>query len=362
MVNTNISFDALRQEGDPLADAVIAEAFDSANGKKALFQYLSELKTNHLPEASPAGLSQLEAYMQEALSAPSEEEINEMKLGMSFMQAHTGEILAMLGLLSLPYCYAAAEGAKVLMYTKRLSYTPGKRLLETAEFVLSLCDPAAFSAEGCALAQIAKVRLIHAAVRYHHRQGNPNYYEMPVNQEDLLGTHLAFSLLVVRAFRKMQIPIDSHTANHYLKYWQWIGTRLGIQPDLLPANQLQASELERKIRKRQFHASEDGKKLTAELMQYIQASAPNAAYKTGAPYYSRYLMGDEVADMIGLPQNSLATGLLQANQVREAINAFFGSAADGSYEAALAQFKQQASRTAGFQSNQNAHNLNPSQA
>ena len=72
----------------------------------------------------------------------------------------------MLGFYSLPYCYAFADGAQVLVRSKRITDEVGMRLSETALFLLDCFVPGTFIHENKSLLTIAKVRLIHAFSRY----------------------------------------------------------------------------------------------------------------------------------------------------------------------------------------------------
>ncbi|NJO02593.1 MAG: DUF2236 domain-containing protein [Bacteroidia bacterium] len=123
-----------------------------------------------------------------------------MKRGLHFFQKYAPHLLAMLGYLSLPYCYAAANGAQVLQLSQRIRQDTKKRLLETSQFVLDVMEPGAFGPEGLGLVSALKVRLIHAAIRFHVLR-SPKWdmaWGLPVNQEDMGGTNGAFSWISVR--------------------------------------------------------------------------------------------------------------------------------------------------------------------
>ncbi|MFT5569987.1 MAG: hypothetical protein ACI9RP_002038 [Cyclobacteriaceae bacterium] len=222
--------------------------------------------------------------------------------GQIFFKQHLLPIMTLLGFYSLPYCYAAAKGARVLIHSKNIIENPGQRLGETARFVFDCCLPNAFEEQGSGYVSIFKVRLMHAAIRFHASKHIKD--EVPVNQEDLLGTFLSFSLIVLRGLDKLGITVTEAEAKDYLYLWNYIGSCLGIDSSLLPSDLKEASILEKKIRLHQFTKSEEGVKLTYALLSYFEVS------NSGLPSFSpsqvmAALMGKAVAADLGLPAPSI---------------------------------------------------------
>lgn len=219
-----------------------------------------------------------------------------------FFTTHATDILTMLGLYSLPYCYAGANGVKVLYHSSRIKEEPAKRLTETAQFVLDVCEPDSFSQEGKALVALLKVRLMHATARFYARRLIVD--EEPVNQEDMLGTLLAFSLIVIRGMRKTGISISSGEAEAFFHLWRVVGVLLGIEETHLPHTLRQASVLERQIRRREFRYSHEAKELTASLLKYIEQQSPKVPGFKPADMMG-YLLGAEVSSCLGLKNVSV---------------------------------------------------------
>ncbi len=213
------------------------------------------------------------------------------------------EILGLLGFYSLPYCYAAEEGARILCASKYLTEHPEKRLQETGDFLLSVSRQGAFNAESDGLVWIVKTRMIHARIRLQFREQHLS--ELPVNQEDLLGTNLSFSLLVIRGLRRMGVNVSDREAQDFLYLWQRIGVMLGLEPHLLPINMRQASMLERIIRKRQFRENEYGKRLAASLLRFYRSQS--SAKWIDPEGIISFFLGNQVASMIGLKNSTMLT-------------------------------------------------------
>jgi len=200
--------DQFRQQQGPLADAVINEYFPSRKG--ALMSVLETVVGNDFeppPEWPTSMLNLYEAVFKS--SELSQEEV--IARGQKFFSRHSSDILLLLGFLSLPYCYAAAEGSEVLIRSKRIIEEPETRLAETAQFVFDVTAPNAFAKDGSGLASILKVRLMHAAIRYYIQQSGSwsADFAPPINQEDMAGTHLSFSLIPARGLRKPGKPISA---------------------------------------------------------------------------------------------------------------------------------------------------------
>ncbi|MBK0382840.1 DUF2236 domain-containing protein [Pedobacter sp. SD-b] len=292
----------LRITGDQPADDFVNLYFSDPDKKSRLGLALRQLCSNkdwaffisQIPEAS---FFDLELGN---IISPLKKEINSAR---KFFLSKEEYILQLLGLLSLPYCYAAADGAKVLYQTERMYKDVHKRLEETAQFVGSIMKKNAFEDDGCGKVQIFKVRVMHAAARFYLKKQNwDNSLGLPVNQEDMAGTNLSFSLIVIRGLRKMGFNISYQDQMDYIKYWSWIGQMLGVKPELLPKNGKEAREIDKIISERQFKASPEGKQLTVSLLNcFYQLNDHKVFNNEEIAAYMRFLLGNKAADIINLP-------------------------------------------------------------
>ena len=289
--------DNARLQGDTPVDDFIKSIFANPEEKVKLLNRLKELHFNSQlaapPFEIPASSKQLPAWADQKL----------MKAGAEFFALHAASIMQLLGLLSLPYCYAAANGAMVLYLSERIKTDTAKRLTETAAFVWEVMAPDAFTVEGKGFASIYKVRLMHAAARYYAiKSGKWNdAWGVPVNQEDMAGTNLSFSLIVVRGLRDMGFAVAYEEQLAYIHLWNVIGNLMGLEESLLSINGKQALDLEHAIRQRQFRSSTQGRELTASLTNYFKTVNTGKDF-THAEILGlmRYLLGSEVAGIIGI--------------------------------------------------------------
>lgn len=302
----NKALDSARKTGDSLADNTVKELFESGFNplsneayNKLIFNYQS------IPNEFPDSLKQ---YFKEIKSFQIDEKLAEK--GAQFYVEHASATMLCLGMLSLPYCYAAAEGAKVLSFSKRIYEQPEKRLTETAEFVFDVCSPEAFTPQGKGFISIAKVRLMHAAIRYHLLNSDKWSEELgtPVNQEDMAGTNLSFSLIALRGLRKLGYTISADQSQNYIRYWNMIGEMLGVQKDWLPESNQDAFILEQKIKNRNFRNSTEGKLLATNLQRYIKDQPLPFSFPTDS--MMAYLLGEDICEMIGLPFEKVEVDLI----------------------------------------------------
>ena len=232
-----------------------------------------------------------------------------MHQGSAFFARHSEMIMSLLGLLSLPYCYTAANGAMVLYLTELIRKQTTKRLFDTAIFIWEVLAPDAFEDKGKAFAEIMKVRIIHAIVRhYMHSSGKwDQAWGMPVNQEDMAGTNLSFSLIVIRGLRKLGYTVRKSDEKAFLHTWAVIGSLIGLEQALIPENSTEAELLDARIKQRQFADSDHGKELTHALIGHILSVNESKATADDIRGLMRYLLGDEISDQLSIESPALPT-------------------------------------------------------
>jgi hypothetical protein len=324
-----------RQVADAQADDFIVRTFGDPTSKQNLREYLANLNDNtQLNNLPPTYIN--EPLFTTATSLPEWTNAKQMEQGAAFFARYANLVMNMLGLLSLPYCYAAADGARVLYLSERIRNDTAKRLQETGDFVWEIMAPNAFTPEGKGFASILKVRLIHAAARYYTLQSgqwNTADWGLPVNQEDMAGTNLSFSLLVIRGLRKLDIAVSYAEQQAFMHLWNVIGSLSGVEECLLTDDGKQAIALEQAISRHQFKPSIEGKALTKSLTDYftgLNLQPPFGSKET--VQLMRFLLGDEVADILALPAGKAPatvinllklSGTLQQFKIQPSVNAAY---------------------------------------
>lgn len=301
----SLDLNIYRTIGDNKADKFVKNYFGTDVKKKLLYESLALLKSNADWPQFLITIPEAKWFDEETAIIP----LPDIKLtakAIHFFESKEMYILQLLGLLSLPYCYAAADGAEVLYRTERMYKDVKTRLEETALFVKAMMQKNAMDLQGEGKVQLFKVRVMHAAARYYLQKTNWNHdLGLPVNQEDMAGTNLSFSLVVVRGLRKMGFTISYEEQMSYIKYWSWVGAMLGVNAELLPINGKEAYNLDTAISKRQFRSSEAGRQLTLSLLKcFYQLNDQKEISNKEIVGFMRFLLGDEISDILNLPSSN----------------------------------------------------------
>lgn len=294
-----------RTVGDTSADALVENIAqrEGRQGLGVLMRYLGDfeqLSTASLP-------TDVQAFFQKHSTLPPFADSQRMQQAIAFFWKYEQQIPLVLACYSLPYCYAAADGAQVLWLSERIKNDTQRRLEETGAFVFGIMQERDWH-NGRNLVKILKIRLMHAVVRYFTRH-SPQWqavWGLPINQEDMAGTNLAFSYIVIKGLRKLTLSSDPQAEEAYLHFWNVVGSLLGVEESLLPLNLREAYHLDRAIAKRQFRPSEAGQGLTKALMVALQENSVRQGGLSPQGVPMAFFLGDEVATLLGIQSPSSA--------------------------------------------------------
>ncbi|MGE3509376.1 MAG: oxygenase MpaB family protein [Vicinamibacterales bacterium] len=181
---------------------------------------------------------------------------------------------ALLFCASLPECYVSPDLADVLHAAGQLEQHTDYRIRMTAAMIFpvmmrgGLTDP-----RGAGIAQVLKVRLIHATIRHLILRGRPEdagesivplsalarsgqmYHALfghgwnvrekglPCNQEELAYTLLTFSYVFVRSLRQLGLGLSREDEEAYLHCWNVAAHLLGVRRELMADTMEEAESL-----------------------------------------------------------------------------------------------------------------------
>ena len=300
---TNRQLDALRLEGDPVPDALVASL--AARGEtEAVNALLRELVGNAQPV--PGALpDDVEAWLRDSAVLPPGTDLDRLDRAAALFREHGLQMSFILSTASLVWCYAAVKGVRALTFSYRLAHNPYRRAAETSQFVLDVLAPGGLAPGGRGIRSAQKVRLMHAAIRHLiRRTGQWPEAELgaPICQEDQLLALLTFSSDVVAGLDVLGVPLSMDDAEDYLYGWRVIGGLLGIRPDLIPGSMPEAVQLKALIARRQYGPSEDGVRLTQALFELHDRLLPGDAFDGLVPALVRQMVGRRVADAVQVPR------------------------------------------------------------
>lgn len=332
-----------RLTGDAGADEFIAQVFEVQDEKQQLLHWFNN-------SSGKDGLNQIKnsypqfSFINNAGQLPIWAEPGLMKAGAVFFAKHAEMIMNLLGLLSLPYCYTAANGSMVLYLSELIRKQTTKRLYDTAIFVWEMMNPEAFSKDGNAYTEILKVRIMHATVRYYTFKSGKwdDAWGVPINQEDMAGTNLSFSLIVIRGLRMLGYKVNQREEVAFMHVWAVIGWLTGLNEALIPETPEIAAQLAFTIKRRQFAVSLHGKELTRSLTDHILSVNKSKATADDILGLMRYLLGMDVADMLAIKAPELPVYKLRLIRTINLFKSFIPQRnPDRKYRLAFAAFKQQ---------------------
>jgi hypothetical protein len=307
--------DSMRRQCDPLADEVVRELF--AQGKVGAVNELMR----HLASNDPCepGLLPpvLEAYFERTGQLPSWADLQLINEGSAAFRRCGPQVIISLVCAALPSCYAAAKGVQVLSLTGRLEADTFRRVVETSQMIIDVMSPGGLEPGGYGLRTVQKVRLMHAAVRHLARQSGrlkPEWDE-PINQEDMAGTLVTFSVVTIRALARLGYTLSAQEAEAYYHAWRVIGHLMGVDSSLLPERLEEGELLTEAIFRRHHYPCPESQVHNRALVEVLERLIPGTALDGLVPSLMRHLLGAPLADMLGVPASDWTRHLIRPLQL-----------------------------------------------
>ncbi len=297
---------ALLSAGDPLADAAVEALAGSTPEER-------ERLVDRTLRGELAGLPAELRELRDSLSAlPFWADLDRARRG--------GEVLLrtgffggiVLGFRSLVAGYCSPAGNKPLVLSGRLREAAPRRLSETSRFVSLVYRPGSLAPGAPGWVAAARVRLMHAQIRRLLR-ASPRWdgraWGEPINQVDMAGTTLLFSLVLVDGLRMLGFRLDREDCEDVLHLWRIGGWVLGVEQELLFATKPEARVFWELLEATQGPPDADSAALAAALLESPLHEARSAEERARAERFlpvaygiGRYLVGDRYADALGYPR------------------------------------------------------------
>lgn len=341
---------------DPLADATIARilrACDAAGPDHAPVAGLALVNSQLAQWSSNGGLrswradssvpapvaAALEEYVAAALALPDWADPVQIARAETVFMDMSMLSCTLLFCSSLPQCYVLPELAGVLHVAGQLEQHTDYRIRATAAmiFPVMLRDGLTGDAGG-GVAQVLKVRLIHAMIRHLVLRGEPGapaqeggpvriaarasastggglhqaLYDqgwdserdgLPCNQEQLAYTLLTFHYAFLRGLRQLGLGLPSDDEQAYMHAWNVVGHLLGIERGLMVDTMDQAEALFTRMQAAAIDARPvpDSRPLLAQaLIKTMENEIPLRILKPFPVLLTRYLCGRRTSGMLGM--------------------------------------------------------------
>lgn len=315
-MSSNELYVGFRQLGDIEADNIISKHIADFKYEKMheIISYLTEFKNWNIKSTD----DNINGFIFSKKTLKFDKK-NTLKAA-NFYQKHQTAIGLMLACYSLPYCYLAENGAQVLAMSGRMVNDAKNRLKETGQFLKTVMRYDNWD-EGTAQMTIAKVRLLHALWRYkasHSTKWNAEW-GLAINQEDMAGTNLSFSIIVIRGLRKMGVHITEAEEQAYMLHWHFIGQQLGILDSINPKTIKEAIPIDNYIAEHQFKSSDIGKTLSKSLLDAFEELTRNKLATAYFTTQTRTLLGKKYADYLSIPETKVPSVLVKSINFTSAI-------------------------------------------
>lgn len=296
-------------ESDEPADRVVEAIAEMNKGEgSALFE--RGLRGERIPEA-PRAMREL---IDEAADVPAWVDWDTCDRGGALLLRAGMLGGAVLGARSLVLGYASPGGNKPLVFSGRLEQQAARRLNETARFVQAVSRPGGMRPFADGWQITLKVRLIHAQIRrmiLASGRWRPASWGVPLNQHDLAGTTLLFSIVIIDGLRRLGMSISPDEAESYIHLWRWVGRTIGVHADVLPASEPEAVRAAELIAMTMGEPDGDSRALTRALFDSAFDGCTTKAARREAEarvvfghLVCRELLGDELANKLEVPRRS----------------------------------------------------------
>jgi hypothetical protein len=250
-----------------------------------------------------------------------------------FMTTAVPAVLVML-CKALTEGYAAPSMAKVLNLSGDLSAYPKHRLMGTLQLLLNVSTPGSFEPGGAGIVSGLEMRLLHAGVRANVAPAVMGAeklaefratYGEPINQEDMIGTILGFSLLVIDGLRALGLGWTDEQAEDYYHLWSVFAHLMGVRTpgvaddaNAMPGtldeartfyaayhrHYVGATDFSPGFRERSIQANRDGVQLTdahiGMLNGYVPLLLRELVHDEIVRAYIHLLIGDAACARIGM--------------------------------------------------------------
>ncbi|MBU5617512.1 DUF2236 domain-containing protein [Psychrobacter sp. TAE2020] len=239
-----------------------------------------------------------------------------------------------------------------LIQTGALMHDALPRLMRTYAYILAVSEhpQAKTSAEQAPISQVLaigsegwrqsiKVRQIHTLVRqnllkgrltgadgvisdsyqHHNADGswNTEYWGLPINQSDMIATHLQFSLLIMRGLRILGARISPEEAQGILHLWNLASYWMGVDLQRLPQNEAACWEwlyTYLSIQQLDFKMGQPLAKALHDLPRQLMGEDNRRGrfVEMVNASVTRTLVGDDIGDGLDLPKSKIRYGVLSS--------------------------------------------------
>lgn len=331
--------------GDPLADPLIHAGIKFAKPLQRTVQHhLTDIDLTHNPNFM--------ALTHQFSTQPDWFDPKLAQVGACAYRRYPLMLIWLLRNVALMAGYSIPALSLPLIQTGALMHDALPRLMRTYAYILAVSEHPylpptkarpephevlAIGSEGWR--QSIKVRQIHALVRqnlikgklsgaegiipdsgqHHNTDGswNTGYWGIPINQTDMVATHLQFSLLIMRGLRLLGARISSEEAAGILHLWNLASYWMGVDLARLPKNETACWEwlyTYLSIQQLDFQTGRPLARALHDLPRQLMGEDNRRGrfVEMVNASVTRTLVGDDIGDGLDLPKSKIRFGVLSS--------------------------------------------------
>ena len=155
--------------------------------------------------------------------------------------------------------------------------------------------------------------------QHHNADGswNTDYWGVPINQSDMIATHLQFSLLIMRGLRILGARISSEEAQGILHLWNLASYWMGVDLERLPKDEAACWEwlyTYLSIQQLDFKMGQPLAKALHDLPRQLMGedNRKGRFVEMVNASVTRTLVGDDIGDGLDLPKSKIRFGVLSS--------------------------------------------------
>ncbi|HNP55678.1 MAG TPA: oxygenase MpaB family protein [Gordonia sp. (in: high G+C Gram-positive bacteria)] len=296
---------------DPEADPVIANVLEHHNVNRINRELRTWVRNG---QEVPRGLpNELRDFIYYAKELPEWADERKMADGFSYVKRQGT-------LISVLYAFASGMMSTVIPNEARaVYYSKGgqhfkDRISKTAKLGYDIGTVDAYQPSGQMVVTCVKTRMIHAAVRHLLPQSPyiPDDY-IPISQDDLLVTWHSLPTTIMQKMVAWGVPTSKAESEGYLHSWQLCGHLLGISDEYMPNSWHQANLQKRQVLTPKLAPTREGRLLADKLLRLGEQLDLTLLSKGILGAFTRYILGDKIADWIHVPREPVWSPLLEVS-------------------------------------------------
>lgn len=263
---TEAQLDHARTLADPAADALLAEL--AGLDVLGLLEAVTT-QDDPLPKTLPAPLRR---FLEQETGLPSWVHAELIRTAQWWADDHRYAIASALFCATLPALYATECSACFCKPVPK-GRADGLRTstAEIARFVFEVIETGSLQGQGRAIRACQKLRLANATARRRPRSSTvTDAGETPLNQEQLLGTWLGFSVITLEAAKKLQTSCARNGEEAYYQLWRALSGLVGLPDELMPTSLSQATVLADRILARRVRSTARARTQSTSLLTALQ--------------------------------------------------------------------------------------------